>query len=88
MKSGWAAIFSGEWTVSLLYGRTGRGGQEVRHAGSDAERLRRVIRESLIRRLSAPKRIGCSYRLTGLNAAKGIDVDFWLSADTLSGFAR
>jgi len=37
----------GEWTVSLLYGRTGRGGQEVRHSGFDAERLRRVIRESL-----------------------------------------
>lgn len=78
----------GEWNVSLFYGRTGRGGQEVRHAGSDADRLRQVIRESLSRRLSAPKRIGCAYRLTGLSAADGIDVEFWLPADRLSVFAR
>jgi hypothetical protein len=48
----------GDWTVTLLYGRAGRGGQEERHAGSDTERLRQVVRESLRRRLSAPKRIG------------------------------
>lgn len=76
----------GEWTVALLYGRMGRGGQEVRHAGSDVERLRKIIRESLRRRLSAPKRIGCAYRLRGLNAGDGIDVDFWLPADALTGF--
>ena len=76
----------GEWTVSLLYGRTGQGGQEVRHAGSDADRLRRLIREGLRRRLSAPKRIGCAYRLTGLSAAEGIDVDFWLPTDRLMPF--
>ena len=52
----------GEWTVALRYGRTGRGGQEVRHAGSDAQRLREVIRVSLRHHLSA---------FTALSVARG-----------------
>ncbi|MGH8010452.1 MAG: WGR domain-containing protein [Candidatus Binatia bacterium] len=74
----------GEWTVALLYGRTGRGGQEVRHSAADSEQLRKVIRESLRRRLSAPRRIGCAYRLKELSAADGVDVRFWLPANSLS----
>ena len=77
----------GEWTVSLHYGRTGRGGQEVQHTGADAQQLRQVIRESLRRRLSAPKRIGCAYRLSDLSASEGIDVEFWLPTGILSAFA-
>jgi predicted DNA-binding WGR domain protein len=76
----------GDWTVALRYGRLGGGGQEVRHAGSDPERLRRVIHESLRRRLSAPQRIGCAYRLRGFSAAEGIDVTFWLPGDALACF--
>jgi predicted DNA-binding WGR domain protein len=78
----------GDWTVCLLYGRMGRSGQMVRHSGPDPERLRQVIRASLCRRLSAPKRIGCEYTLRELNAAAGIDVEFWLPANTLSAFLR
>jgi predicted DNA-binding WGR domain protein len=76
----------GDWTVCLLYGRVGRAGQLARHSGPDPERLRRVIHESLRRRLSAPKRIGCAYRLSGLSTADGIDVAFWLPGDTLACF--
>ncbi|HEY1270440.1 MAG TPA: WGR domain-containing protein [Gemmataceae bacterium] len=76
----------GDWTVCLLYGRVGRAGQLVRHSGTDPERLRQVIHESLRRRLSAPKRIGCAYRLSGLSTADGIDVAFWLPGDTLACF--
>ncbi len=76
----------GEWTVSLNYGRTGRGGQEIRHTGSDPAQLQHVIRESLRRRLSAPGRIGCKYVLTGMNAAEGIDGAHWLPADLMSQF--
>ena len=74
----------GEWTVSFIYGRTGRGGQEVRHSGADANGLRKVIRECLRRRLSAPVRIGCKYRMKEMNAADSVDVGFWLPVDSLS----
>ncbi len=76
----------GDWTVCLLYGRMGRAGQMVRHTGPDPERLRQVIRASLHRRLTAPKRIGCAYTLLGITAADGIDVAFWLPGDTLACF--
>jgi hypothetical protein len=76
----------GDWTVCLLYGCMGRAGQMVRHSGPDPERLRQVIRTSLRRRLTAPKRIGCAYTLLGLTAADGIDVAFWLPGDTLAWF--
>lgn len=75
-----------DWTVSLSYGRMGRRGQEVRHAGSDRDQLQRVIRESLRRRLSAPRRIGCSYELKGLSAAQGVDVGVWLPTDLMTRF--
>jgi hypothetical protein len=76
----------GEWTVCLLYSRMGRSGQMVRHTSPDPEQLRQVIQESLRRRLSAPKRIGCAYRLSELSTADGIDVAFWLPGDTLACF--
>jgi len=76
----------GDWTVCLLYGRMGRGSQEVRHASPDAEKLRRVIRECLRRRLTAPTRIGCTYRLRAFSAAEGIDVDFCLPANMFACF--
>jgi predicted DNA-binding WGR domain protein len=76
----------GDWTVCLLYGRMGRSGQMVRHSGPDPERLRHIIRASLRRRLTAPKRIGCAYTLLDLTAADEIDVAFWLPVDTLACF--
>ena len=74
----------GEWTVSLIYGRTGRGGQEVRHSGADTNGLRKLIRECLRRRLSAPGRIGCKYLMKEMSAADGVDVGYWLPAETLA----
>ena len=74
----------GEWTVSLIYGRTGRGGQEVRYSSAEANCLRKVIRECLQRRLSAPGRIGCKYLMKEMSAADGVDVGFWMPADTLA----
>lgn len=78
----------GNWTVCLLFGRMGRAGQTVRHSDPDPERLRKVIRECLRRRLTAPGRIGCAYTLRELDAAGGIDVEFWLPANTLVAFLR
>lgn len=77
----------GEWTVAFRFGRTGRGGQEVRLSGADVQQLRKVIRANLRRRLSAPRRIGCAYRLKEWSAAEGVDVGFWLPESALAAFA-
>jgi hypothetical protein len=76
----------GYWTVSIRYGRTGHLGRELRYAGSQAEDLRAIVRDRLRRRLSAPRRIGCSYRLAAFNTAPGIETAFWLPADIMARF--
>jgi predicted DNA-binding WGR domain protein len=75
-----------DWTVAIRYGRTGQGGQEKRFASPKAEEMQAVIRDRLRRRLSAPKRIGCPYRLTVLNSAPGFDSSVWLPGDVMARF--
>ncbi len=75
-----------DWTVAICYGRTGQGGQEKRFASPRVDEVRAVIRDRLRRRLSAPKRIGCSYRLTTLNSAPGFEAASWLPGDVLARF--
>ena len=58
------------WTVAICYGRTGQGARELRYASPRPEEMQAVIRDRLRRRLSAPKRIGCLYRLTALQACR------------------
>ena len=74
------------WTVAIRYGRVGQGGQERRYAGASPEELRTVIRERLRRRLSAPQRIGCPYRLSAFTAAPGFDAAAWLPGDVMARF--
>lgn len=77
----------GNWMVSIRYGRTGgSGGRELNYGGIDAEHLRAIIRDRLLRRLSAPTRIGCPYRLANFSAAPGVDASIWLPSDLLSRF--
>lgn len=73
-----------EWTVAISYGRTGQSGREMRYASAAPEDLKVIIRERLRRRLSAPKRIGCSYRLVAFSAAPGIDPVDWLPGDVMA----
>jgi predicted DNA-binding WGR domain protein len=73
-------------TVSIRYGRTGQGGQMKRFASTQAEEVRAIIRDRLRRRLSAPKRIGCSYRLNALNSASGFDASAWLPGEVMARF--
>jgi hypothetical protein len=75
-----------DWTVSICYGRSSQGGQMKRFASPQAEEVRAVIRDRLQRRLSAPKRIGCSYRLTTLNSAPGFDASAWLPDEVMANF--
>lgn len=75
-----------DWTVAIRYGRAGQGGHEKRFASPKAELVRAIIRDRLRRRLSAPKRIGCPYRLTMLSMAPGFDPSAWLPGDIMARF--
>lgn len=75
-----------DWTLCIRYGRTGQYGTQLRFAATEPEELRVIIRERLRRRLSAPRRIGCPYRLTQLSAAAGIDAASWIPKELVSEF--
>ncbi len=75
----------GDWTVSVVYGRAGRPGQE-RRFGGDADAMRRVVRAHLLRRLSAPRRIGCAYRMSMMSVVAGMDRSAWVPDDLLAQF--
>ena len=76
------------WTVAIRYGRTGQAGRVLEYASARPEEVRTVIRDRLRRRLSAPKRIGCPYRLAGFSAANGFDASAWLPGDVMARFFR
>jgi hypothetical protein len=69
-----------DWTLSIHYGRVGCGYQTQKFAGKDEEEIRAMVRERLRRRQSAPKRIGCSYRVTKFIAVEKFDPSTWLPA--------
>ena len=75
-----------DWTVSIHFGRTGQPGRELRYAASEPDAIRAVIRDRLRRRLSAPRRIGCAYRLAGFSTAPGFDAAAWLPGDIMARF--
>lgn len=75
-----------DWTVSIRYGRTGQGGRVLRYAGQDAGKLQSIVKERLRRRLTAPKRIGCPYRLREMNAVSGFDASVWLPGEVMARF--
>jgi predicted DNA-binding WGR domain protein len=75
-----------DWTLSIRYGRVGAGYQTQNFAGKDEDQIRAIIRERLRRRRSAPKRIGCAYRVTKLDAVAEFDAAAWLPDD--SAFSR
>jgi len=76
----------GDWTLAIRYGRTGQGCREIRFGSPSPETIRQLLRQRLKRRLSAPKRIGCPYRLTSYSAAPTIDPSAWLPGDVIAEF--
>lgn len=75
-----------DWTVAIRYGRVGQGGRLLRFASRRPDDIRAVIRDRLRRRLSAPKRIGCPYRLAVFSTAPGFDASSWLPGDVMAKF--
>jgi predicted DNA-binding WGR domain protein len=74
------------WTVAIRYGRTGQAGRELRFASPLPDEMKAIIRDRLRRRLSAPRRIGCPYRLAAFTAAPGFDAAAWLPGDVMARF--
>lgn len=75
-----------DWTVAIRYGRAGQRSRDQRFAAPECEAMRAVVRDRLRRRLSAPRRIGCPYRLTAYNTAPGFDGSVWLPGEIMAGF--
>ena len=72
-----------DWTLSIRYGRVGCGYQTQKFARKDKDQIRAIIRERLRRRRSAPKRIGCAFRVTRLDAVPEFDASAWLPDDSI-----
>ena len=75
-----------DWSVTIGHGRTGHPGRETHFASSNAEQAQAIIRDRLRRRISAPKRIGCSYRFLMFDAAPGFDCGKWLPDELILNF--
>jgi WGR domain-containing protein len=76
----------GQWTVSICFGRIGQSGRELRYSAPKLDELRKTVDDRLRRRLSAPRRIGCSYRLTSFNAAADFDSSSFVAGHVLARF--
>lgn len=70
-------LFS-EWTVSIRFARVGTQGHRMRACAVTEEEARRLIARYLGRRLSAPQRIGCAYRLREVTASDTLNMLPWL----------
>lgn len=73
----------GDWVVTVRYGRVGQPLRELQFAGPDADAARAVLRDRLRRRLSAPRRIGCAYRMVGFAAEHGAEPGRWVPSALL-----
>src|SRR5437763_1379205 len=76
----------GQWTVGIRFGRVGQSSRELRYSGANLADLRRIVDHRLRRRLSAPHRIGCSYRLTTFSAATDFDAAAFIADNVLARF--
>ena len=77
-----------DWTLIVRYGRVGQSGQEKFYASEHSKEIQAMINDRLRRRLSAPKRIHCSYRVVSLNSVAGFDTQEWLPNELMARFFR
>lgn len=76
-----------DWTVTIRYARVGQRGREERFGGTGVEPMAAIVQARLKQRLSAPRRIGCAYRLARLEASPGMELSAWLPMELLARFA-
>ena len=65
----------GDWLVDVIYGRIGSCGRLVRYVAADEAAARKIVRQCLQRRATAPRRIGVAYQLSELS-----DPAQWITA--------
>ena len=53
----------GHWMVDISYGRIGTAGRKISYSASHESEARRLVRQCLHRRSTAPKRIGVPYQI-------------------------
>jgi hypothetical protein len=53
---------------------------------AEPKAMQAVIHDRLCRRLLAPKRIGCPYRLAAFSAAPGFNASAWLPGEVMARF--
>jgi len=61
----------GDWLVDVTYGRIGSRGRTIRHLAADEFEARKIVRDCLQRRATAPRRIGIGYQFRELNDDAG-----------------
>lgn len=74
-------VLFGFWGVTLAFGRHGTQGTLRNHTFETKEAAQKFVRKILQKRLTAPKRIGCSYGLVSVDVAKEEVLSFWVSPD-------
>jgi hypothetical protein len=74
----------GHWVVTIGYGRDGVAGQQLKYSDASGDGVREIIRYYLDRRASAPRRIGCEYRVCELSVSSGVTVEEWLPASWIA----
>lgn len=74
------------WSLRICYGRTGQPLCERQFGSGSEEEVRTLVRAHLRRRLSAPRRIGCAYRLRSLEMVDSEHGSMWLPVDLLPSF--
>jgi hypothetical protein len=72
------------WTVTVRYGRVGSPAREIRIGTPDIDEARSLVAERLRRRLSAPRRIGCAYRIRALSLETLLIGQNWLPTGTVA----
>lgn len=73
----------GHWIVTVRYGRVGQPLRELRFTSPDEGEARATLHDRLRRRLSAPRRIGCGYRLVAFAAEHGSEPGIWVPGSVL-----
>jgi predicted DNA-binding WGR domain protein len=67
-----------QWTARITYGRVGTRGKECCFVSREPNELIRIIRQKLLARLSAPRRIGCSYVVTAIEECAEAPMTTWI----------
>jgi hypothetical protein len=74
------------WTVTIRFGRIGAPLRETRFGSPDVGDARTIVQDRLRRRLSAPRRIGCAYRVAAFSAKRECDMRGWIPPALLERF--